>query len=234
MNRRMRRLNAKLRALLGVALIVNLSFWTVGCGQMAVELPDGSMRIALTPGHPLTAHLVGTAFEGATAVEIKAGSQEFRFIFADEGRELSGSFTEVNGRPEVASLTMTRGPQSATMQVDPATKCITSITTSTGQSWERPADWTIPQVVGDGANGYLDANRQLIEMAEQFDTEGAFAGTTAVGDEDGRNNISPEKAEQMAFGPLAALFLSFGMVWLYPAGIAAALAWVIQLINLIF
>jgi len=238
MNRALRRLNVKLKALLCVALIMNLSFWTVGCGQMAMEMPDGSFRIALTPGHPLTSHLQGSAFEGASAIEIKPGGQEFRLIFPDGAKEISGTFSDVSGQLEVTSLTMSQGSQSATLELDASSKCITSISTSTGHRWERPAEWGTPEIVGDGADAYLEANHQLMEMAEELDDQQAFSGGSSTGDtvsdEDGQTGTSPEKPGQVAFGPVAAIFFVPGVILLCTAGVGAALVWVLQLINLIF
>lgn len=231
MNRVWDRLVFKLKALLCVALVMNLGLWTFGCGQTAMEMPDGSIRLALTPGHPLAVHLQGSAFEGATALEIRPGGQEFRFIFPDDARSISGQFTEVNGRYEVSSLTMVRGTESATLELDPASKCITRMSTSGGYLWERPAEWGTPAVAGDGVDAYLDANRELLALAEDVDGR---PGDYSDGEMGGSSPVSPEKAGQAAFGPAAALLLALGMAVLHPAGIAAAVIWVIQLINLIF
>ncbi len=97
----------------------------------------------------------------------------------------------------------------------------------------------MPEVVGNGADAFLEANRQLIEVAEELDrqevaTDDSTTVDTSEAQDAPATSVSPVKAEQTAFGPLAALFFAFGLVWIYPAGIASAIAWVLALVNLIF
>lgn len=82
----------RLKALLCAALILNINYWA-GCGAKGFDSAR-SIRINLTPDHPLTLELNNTAFGGAVALEIDQFSRQFRLIYPEPDRNIQGGYGE--------------------------------------------------------------------------------------------------------------------------------------------
>jgi len=124
------------KAVLCIVLALNVQFWLGGCGISGCgfdaapfgSLPAGTFRIELTPEHPLSVALRNTAFADARAVEIDPATRQFRVIFPDEVRQMSGKYVYEKGAPTVTEFRVAAGLASATMELD-ASKHVTRITT---------------------------------------------------------------------------------------------------------
>jgi outer membrane protein assembly factor BamB len=209
------------KAVFCVLLTLNLQFCISGCGVDPAPLLAGVIRIELTPDHPLASALRGSAFEDAEALEIEPASGTFRLIFADESRELSGSFSRGVGLPAVTKLHAAKGGLSATIHLDRA-KHVTRITTSEGAEWVRPAARLPEPAVGAdlNAHSFLAANGELLRLAREMDRETAptSTGTTAVGGGTSTGGAAgaapatpaqPGKSGQSAFAPA---FVALGVL----------------------
>ena len=226
------------KAVLCLVLTLNLSIWTLGCGQAGFSL-FGEITVPLTPDHQLTALLKGSDFEGATAVVVNPSTHQFRLTFPDGQRDISGSYALSNGQPELTTLTLTTATKSATIQVD-SSKHVTQIASNQGSAWDRPGEWntqgstaatapTAPaaprapvapsaaRTVSPGADAYLQANAQLLELARQVDQQNGTGDDSA-------------KTEQSSLFWVPAALLAFVFV---PAGIVATLIFVFELIVII-
>jgi len=233
----------KLKAILCVVLTLNVSIWALGCGAVGASLFLGEKTIALTPDHPLTEALNGSDFEGATAVDVSPSTNQFRVIFPNAERELSGSYAMIAGQAVVIGLTFTKGAELLTLKLD-AEKRITDIVSNQGQRWQRPVEWNTqaPRAPGfatapaaptaktstSDVDAYLQANSQLLELATQLDQQ---SGAEDLADDASATSV---KAGESSFAWAAAALIAFVFV---PGGIFAGLVWVLQLIvllNLIF
>ncbi|MBN2561706.1 MAG: hypothetical protein JXQ75_12330, partial [Phycisphaerae bacterium] len=210
----------KLKALLCVLLTLNVQFWLGGCAPAPVPFSPGATRIELTPGHPLSMALRGSAFEGATAVEVDPGKGEFRLIFPDAGRQLSGKYAEANGTPTITEFHAANGLNSATIHLD-ISKHVTSITTSDGHVFTAPTDWATSPASTEGANAYERANAQLLDFARQLNSQsnpGPSAGSGSGGSNTG-GPISgdvpgmPDKTSQTALGPALLVLSLLATIW---------------------
>ena len=162
------RMFQKATASLCIVLMLNLSLMSSGCGlSPAVSLPvtHGGV-IALTPDHPISIALRGTAFEGATALEVEPSSGTFRLVFPDAGRTLTGRMVARDGALEMAELNFASDGLAATMKLDPATRQVVAIETSYGHYWEPTKDERIaarPRSA-DELQTYLAANESLLAV----------------------------------------------------------------------
>jgi len=183
MNRSLNRVNHTLKALLCIALILQLQFLTSGCGVSVVPSSgtDGWMSIDLSPGHPLNQALTDSRFADASAIEVNPKMQIFRFVFPDESRGITGQYEFVNGEFTVRQFHMQTADGSVTMQLNES-KQVTSITTSGGESWSR-ADESVARVKtsAPGVNGYMEANADLMDIAAEIDQQGAATEGQATG-----------------------------------------------------
>jgi len=219
----------KLKAVVCLMLMLNLSLWSLGCGSAATALFVGDQVISLTADHPLTEALSGSEFAGATAVELSHTTNQFRVIYPDGDRNISGSFATVNGQTAITSLAMTSGSKSVALLINSA-KEITQIASNEGATWQRPASWnssapgapsapsapsaaTAKTSLVDEANAFVQANAQLLDLAAEIDAESD--GDLAVG-----------KAGQSSLFWAVALW----SLILVPGGIHATLLFIIQLL----
>lgn len=150
-----------------VLLMLNLSLMSSGCGVSPGEaLPIDHQRvIPLTPDHPLSAALRGTAFEGATALEVEP-SGAFRLVFPDDARTLTGLAVVRDGAWEMVEFKFSSDGLAATMKLDPATRQVVAIETSYGHYWEPTKDErlvTRPRAAGE-LDSYLAANNPLLAV----------------------------------------------------------------------
>jgi len=233
MNRVLASLIFKGKATLCVLLMMHLCLWSAGCGQLGQMLPDGSLYVALTPDHPLAAQFDGTVFEGATAVIIHPDSHQFQVVFPDADRQFSGTYAITPAGPTITQLTMATGDESMTFTLDDV-KAITSITSSRGANWVRPTDWAAPAVDANarGVDAYVQANQQLLDLAEQSDQE---AGLTTGGSDQAAtgSTSSPTKVADSSLAVLGAVALSFAAFWGMPLLLVGSILWVLQAFNFI-
>ncbi len=182
------------KTLLCIALMINLNLLAAGCGQFGDALPDGSVRIDLTADHPLTAQLQGTDLDGATAIMINPSTQSFSLVYPDTDRQFSGSFTNGPTGRTIREATYAIGADSVTYQMD-ENKQLTSITTSSGAAWHRPADWSDEQgSIATGPDAYVSANAQVLDCAAG---EGLIADTSGVDtDQEGADGTNGVKSAQ--------------------------------------
>jgi len=155
-------------ALVCVFLTLNLSLLTSGCGiSPGAGLPVGDARvIPLTPDHPISIALLGSAFEGATGLEVDPATGAFRLIFADGNRTVAGRAVIRDGVWEMAEFNFGADGLAANMKLDPATRQVVGIETSYGHVWE-PAkeDRIAARPRGDNrVDTYLSANEPLLEI----------------------------------------------------------------------
>ncbi|MCG8405330.1 MAG: hypothetical protein MI923_09050 [Phycisphaerales bacterium] len=174
------------KAVVCTALILNLHVWAGGCGLNGVFTVDGKIRIALTPDQPLTQTLAGSQFEGATAIEIDPAVNRFTLIFPTADREISGQYSLVKREFAITQLRLARGALSTDLALNNS-KQVTSIEVSTGQRWERPAEWTglTNDVLANGVDAYLAANIELVDQTRQLDGgDGARLPTPTTDEEE--------------------------------------------------
>jgi hypothetical protein len=239
MNRSIRSIIFGSKVVLCLTLTLNLSVWAMGCGQVGYSLL-GEVTIPLTADHPLAAALKGSDFEGATALAVSPSTHQFRLIFPDGRREMSGTYQPADGQARLTAVTLTTAAQSVTLQLD-GDKHVTQIVNNAGSQWQRPAEWNtqgsyVPgapaaprapaapsapssgRTIAPDADAYLQANAELLELARQADQQS--------GDDTG----GLVKAEQSSlfWVPFALLNLVF-----VPGGVLATLLFVFQVIALI-
>lgn len=186
MNRSLRRVLFKTKAIVCIVLILNVQYWA-GCGAAPVSLPDGSYLVQLTADHALTQSLAGTAFSGATAVLINPTTNTFRVIFPDGVREISGRF-DAGETVTLRQITIGRGAEQIQVSLD-AAKHITQIANSNGAVWNRPADWTSSATTDENTlEAFKQANAELLDAAAALDAQagGPIGGQSVVsGDSSG-------------------------------------------------
>lgn len=211
----------KAKALLGVALVFNLVVVT-GCGQSALFLPESTETLELSADHPLAQQLADTPFDGATAIQVDRSTKSFRLVYPDTNTQLSGKFaTTEEGQAYVSSFTIGQGGQVVTLKIN-SRKEITDIDTSAGARWQRvstaaPAAPTAPRAPGAKAmasdiDAYLDANADLIAMAQQIDDQGGA-------------QFGKDAASSFPFA-----FLALSYVWFAPWGVLLTLYFVFQVV----
>lgn len=194
------------KAVLCVMALVGMHV-VAGCGTGA-GLLGGTQRIDVASDSAWAGLLGGTNFEGATAIEINPFTGQFRLIYPDGGREISGTFVKSGDQARVTQLTIAVGDGAATFTFNAADQ-ITQISNQKGKEWVRPNVTTVapqaPQAPSaPGAreqsrlDSYMAANADLLQLAEQLDAQG---GVGSVDDEQ-------VKAGQAGFWPVA-LFLGF-------------------------
>ncbi len=223
------RIMFKLKAVFCLLLMLNLCLWSLGCGSAATALFVGDKTISLTADHPLTEALSGSDFAGASAIELSTATNQFRVIYPDDNRNISGSFATVNGETAVTNLTITNGQKSVALLINNA-KEITRIASNEGTSWYRPASWnsnapsaptapSAPAAAGaktsmdDATDAFVQANAQLLELAAEIDAES----------DDG---LTADKVGQSSLVWAVALW----SLILVPGGIYTTLLFIIQLL----
>ncbi len=155
-------------ALVCVFLTLNLSMLTSGCGvSPGAGLPVGDARvIPLTPDHPISIALRGSAFEGATALEVDPAGGAFRLIFADGNRTVAGRAVFRDGAWEMAEFNFGADGLAASMKLDPATRQVVGIETSYGHVWESSKEDRVDaRPRGESRmDTYLAANETLLDI----------------------------------------------------------------------
>lgn len=175
----------KSRAALGALLVLNLHVWIAGCtGPAGIAAPlAGILRIELSPDHALNKALNNSVLIGAEAFEIDPVRKSFRVIFAEENRNVTGTYAVINGAFTITQFTFGRFGRSVTMSLD-LSKRVRTIVTDDGFVWQRPANWSLIEPSSDGVEGYVEANAQLLDVAKGVDqgqTPNPGNGTTNPG-----------------------------------------------------
>lgn len=227
------RLAYRLQCALCALLVLNLN-WVNGCGQGTLGLPTtaGAFQIRLSDSHPVTQALRGSAFQGAVLMEVYPQAQGFRLIYPDGDRQVSGAYSYTDGEFVITQFTFKKGAESATITFD-ASRQVSTITTSGGQSWTRPVEPASLRKASAAAvqssNPYVLANLDLVAVAEEVDQNGGLAaypsgntggtggssssttgGVTGIGYKNGNQEVIPSVAVVLAlvtaiWAPLAGL-----------------------------
>lgn len=148
-----------------------------GCGNglFGAGGPLSQLQIPLSPDDPLTQALAGTSFQGAVAIDILPGSQQFRLIFRDDDRQVSGQYAIENGAFTITEFTFKNTDGSATVRMD-GQRRVQSITSWDGENWTRPSDGASRQAVASlyaFDNDYSAANADLIQIATSLEQSGS-------------------------------------------------------------
>ena len=167
---RIRQFIFKTKAVLCVLLVLNLHAWIAGCtGPAGIAAPlTGILRIELSADHALTKALNNSVLIGAEAFEIDPVRKSFRIIFAEENREVTGTYAVIDGAFTITKFTFGRLGRSVTMSLD-LSKRVRTIVTDDGFAWQRPANWPLVGPSSDGVEGYVEANAQLLDIAKGVD-----------------------------------------------------------------
>ena len=174
-----RRLFSKAKPVLCVLLILNLNYWT-GCGEALLTpentTPGDVERIPLTPDHPVNQALEGSQFAGAVAIDVDRASGQFSLVYADGGtKQASGRYVGRGPAMSITEFSFSRDGQGATLHLDPNTKQVTLLTTTTGFEWRPSAQVSAREIASDaqGTDAYLAANAELIEFEQDLVKNGA-------------------------------------------------------------
>ena len=165
--------------MLCVLLILNLNYWT-GCGQAVLTpqntTPGDVERILLTPDHPVSQALAGSQFAGAIAIDVDRASGQFSLVYADgETKQASGRYVGQGPSISITEFAFSRDGQGATLHLDPNTKQVTLLTTTTGFEWRPSAQVSAREIANNaqGKDAYRAANAELIEFEEDLVKNGA-------------------------------------------------------------
>ncbi len=234
MNRSFEMFNFRAKAVLCMTLAIAMHV-VVGCGGSSSLFPTGGTVVPLTPDHALTHALAGTPFSAATAIEMNPSTRQFRLVFPDNSQQITGTMTYVNGQPQVKTFTMALGSKSVTLSFN-ANQEITNIDTSAGPNWQRTVTTQAPQAAqaprapgakADNIQSYLTANADLLQLAQQADTQGVTAPAIGQGtDPVSGTNVKSEAA----FWPLVAVFAALALI---PLGIAATLYFIFEVVVVV-
>jgi hypothetical protein len=170
------------KVVLGIVLVMNLNL-VVGCGGLAGLLPGATVRVPVGSNQELVDALAGTPFANATAIDVNQVTKTFRMVFADGTQQMSGSFVENNGELFVTQFAVTQGNQTVYLVLN-LDKEITDISSAHGATWQRSPSTQAPRApkaptapgartVAAGAQDYVDANADLVALAEELDAQGA-------------------------------------------------------------
>ncbi|MFH1417366.1 MAG: hypothetical protein ABII12_03660 [Planctomycetota bacterium] len=230
----------KAKAILCIALMLNLSFWIGGCGQSSSPLAvPGAITIPIEPGGPLAESLESSVFFDATAVEIVPDAQTFRFVFPDDYRRVSGKYTQTAGRFAVTELRLEQGAASMTLYLDTAWR-VTAIADSNGERWDRPGHWDSAAAGGsDDLSAFLAANSELVSFAWSMDVQAGKADPNQPPPGGSDGDPIPVKDAAALLGPpgiilhmLAALWAPFAIILPMLLGLFGILAGVQGLLAL--
>lgn len=166
----------KMKSVLCALLMFYAPLIMAGCGNNLIGI-DGALsqlQIPLSPDDPLTQALAGTSFQGAVAINVLPGSQQFRLVFRDDVRQVSGHYSIEGGSFTISEFTFKNSDGSATVRLD-GQRRVQSITSWDGESWSRPADSASRESVAGYSNfdnPYSAANADLIRVAQELDAGG--------------------------------------------------------------
>ena len=228
MNGSFSRFNYCAKTVLCLVLIAAMHV-VVGCGGAPSLFPASGNLVPLTPDHPMAQALAGTPFSSATAVEVNAATNQFRLVFPDGSQQqISGTFAFDGGKAYVSRITVAEGAMSATLSFA-ANQQITNISTSAGPSWQRPgsdaAKVGLSTARPNTVESFLEANADLMEAAQEFDSQGVV--TSPIGGATGDGATGGQIVKTGA--SLALLAAVFGVMIFVPLGIGATIIFLIEL-----
>lgn len=169
----------RMQAVLCILLILNLHVGLSGCGRSVEEtLPAPQPnRFTLGVDHPLARALRDTAFASPNYLEVDPQHRTFRIVYADSAREIHGRVALVPGGPTMSELSFSSAGRSATLKLDPSTRQVRRIETSTGLTWS-PSSPTAGRAASTPAGvpaSYLAANRELLSLEAQAQNPAGLA-----------------------------------------------------------
>jgi hypothetical protein len=215
----------KLKSLLCALLAFYSPIALTGCGNTmpGSVVPLSQIQIPLGPDHPLTQALERTTFQGAVAMDIFPAARQFRLIFRDDERQLSGSYGVQDGEFTLTAVHFKNTVGSASVQFDPQRR-VESITTGAGEAWVRPAGDAARIIeTGDAPNAYFAANTDLIAVAQSMDEASGAATQTldwsAVGWSPTPGTSFQNKPNHADALILNAVLASIAAIWVPVAGI---------------
>lgn len=164
-------LSSRATSVLCALLMLHLTILTPGCGHELGGglIENGKLIIPLTADHPITQSLHGTAFEGAHTMEVDIAQKTFRMLFPEQGRAISGKFTNVGNGWEMTNFFFETTAGAGEMVLDPVTRQVMMIELSNGQTWQPSKDAVVSARAhgGDQLDGYLASNAELIELSSK-------------------------------------------------------------------
>ncbi|MFQ5412299.1 MAG: hypothetical protein ACE5EC_08365 [Phycisphaerae bacterium] len=237
---KLRRFNKIGTVLLCVGLTLNLNLWAAGCGGMGVPTADllsgPSDRIALNPRSALKRTLIGSPFEGATALVFDPDTQQFGLELPGIGQRLEGRYAILAGETSITDLALISGDLRLSIFLD-ADRHVVAMETASGLRWTRPASWqsgpSPPE--STGLDAYLSANRELLDFARAMDSALGGGSASPPGQEPtppatGSPGTKSDPAAQAAGGDLSAILNTLGAILVVQGVIAnlPAVIWVFQ------
>ena len=110
----------KMKSLLCMLLVLYGPIALIGCGNsmLGPGVPLAQIQIALGADHPLTQALAGTNFQGAVAMDIFPGARQFRLVFPDDERQVSGSYDSQGGEIILTQVNFKNDVGAATVEFD--------------------------------------------------------------------------------------------------------------------
>lgn len=149
-----------------VILVMNLVVLTPGCGTPFnwIGPTSGQVRIELTPDHPISRALSGTAFEGAELLEADMDAGIFRLVYPDGTRTMTGRFAQVGESWEMVEFCFGSADGAAKMTLDPASRQVTMIESSQGDVWmpSKVAEASSRTREMDRIESYIQNNSELV------------------------------------------------------------------------
>lgn len=215
----------KMKSVLCALLALYGPIALTGCGNnlLGPGVPLAQIQIPLGPDDPLTQALNGTTFQGAVAMDILPVTRQFRLVFRDDERQVSGSYAFENGELILTGVNFANSTGAASVQFDTQRR-VESITADSGENWVRPADSAARVIdTSDAANAYIAANADLIAVAQSMD-ESSGAASPATNSSTGGSSPTPGTALQNKPNHADALVLNavlaaIAAIWAPVAGI---------------
>lgn len=158
------RLLYRLKALLCAALILNINYWA-GCGAKVFD-SSRTIRIELSPDHPLTLELNNTAFGGAIALEVDPVANQFRLIYPETDRIIQGGFGDSSDGLALTNLATARRGKNTSMEINPKTKQVTRVISARGDEWHPDKVFSARELPSglNGVDAYVAANPELMSL----------------------------------------------------------------------
>ncbi len=222
------------RAMLGVFLILHAQLWTGGCAGISLPGAEPGLRVTLTPDHPVSVALAGTAFAGARELVVDPAAGVIRFVYAD-ARELTCRYETVDGAPTVTDVRAATAIGRVDLAFDTDGR-LQRLADGDGRVWQRPTSWpTLPDT--EAAGFYERANADLLVLARSLDpappADGGGDGSSGGG---GSGGVLPELdplkiATASQLGPARAVLLAVVAVFASSAGFLRALQMLFDILE---
>ncbi len=151
-------------------LVLQLHVWPSACSLPMLPGPDGWVTVPINVGDDLDRAFEGTPFSGARSLAVNVWTSAFRVASPSGLHELTGSMGASRFGSIVRSIRVSTSEAWAHATLDSDGK-LTSLASSSGHSWERPADWA-STASGDEESlhdALLNANDELIVASQALD-----------------------------------------------------------------